>query len=56
MLWVLIAVVLLSASGILYAALGPLRGTASARTLQVFALLQYALAGVLIAARVTGYA
>ncbi len=56
MLWVLVVVVVLSASGILYASLGPLRRTASARSLRVFAAIQFALAGVLTLARISGWA
>lgn len=48
--------VLLSAMAILYAAIGPLRATGSARLLRLVALVQFAVAGVLALARLTGFA
>lgn len=56
LLWVFVALVLISATGILVAAQGPLRATASARILRVFAFLQFALAAVLVVARLSGWA
>lgn len=56
LVWVFAALVALSASGLLYAALGPLRGTPSTATLTAFAFVQYGLAAVLVVARLAGWA
>ncbi|MBB6097650.1 putative membrane protein [Deinobacterium chartae] len=43
-LWILVALLLLSASGILYAAFGPLKQTSSATTLRVVGIIQLLMA------------
>lgn len=55
-LWLVVAFVALSATVILLLCLGPLRAAANVRTLRAFALVQYAAAGLLAAARLTGNA
>jgi|GEM_PF-5728399 len=55
MLWVFVVFVTLSATGLLFAAQGPLRGTPSAPIVRVFAVIQYLLAAVLVVAELTGF-
>ncbi|WP_169737046.1 hypothetical protein [Deinococcus pimensis] len=56
MLWVLVVLIVLSASGLLYAARGPMRGTPGALPLTVVSVVQYLLAAVLAGARLMGVA
>ncbi|WP_198170845.1 hypothetical protein [Deinococcus arboris] len=55
-LWVFFVVILLSATGILALALGPLKSAPSAQMLRMIAGVQYALAALLLGARLTGNA
>ncbi|MBZ9712148.1 hypothetical protein [Deinococcus multiflagellatus] len=55
-LWVLFILILLSATGILALTLGPLKTTGNTSTLRLIAGVQYALAAVLLVARLMGKA
>lgn len=56
LLWVLFAIIVLSASGILWLSFGPFRGTAQVLPLRLVAAFQYLLAAVLAGARLLGKA
>ena len=56
MLCVFVVLILLSATGLLAASIGPLKGTPGAGPLRVVAIVQYVLAGILVGAALLGYA
>ena len=56
LLWLVVAFILVSASGILYLTLGPLRAAANVNTLRAFAAVQYLCAAILAGARLLGKA
>jgi hypothetical protein len=56
MLWVLVILIAVSATGLLLAARGPMKGTPSALPLTAVAVVQYLLAAVLAGARLAGIA
>lgn len=55
-LWVVVVLIVLSASLILALTLGPLKTAANVRVVRGFALVQYAAAALLAGARLTGNA
>ncbi len=55
-LWLLVAVIVLSATLILALTLGPLRSAANVGVIRAFAGVQYAAAALLAGARLTGNA
>ncbi|WP_221089907.1 hypothetical protein [Deinococcus aquaedulcis] len=55
-LWVLFILIVLSATGILALTLGPLKTARNVMTLRLIAGVQYAMAALLLGARLTGNA
>lgn len=55
-LWLVVILILLSATFIMVLALGPLKAAPNARTIQVVAGLQYVAAALLVGARLLGKA
>ncbi|ANC71429.1 MULTISPECIES: hypothetical protein [Deinococcus] len=56
LLWFVVIFILLSATGILYLTLGPLKTAANVSTLRAFAAVQYLCAAILALARAFGKA
>lgn len=56
LLWLTVAFIVVSASAILWASLGPLKTAANVRTLQAYAAVQYLAAAILAGARLMGKA
>lgn len=56
LLWLVVLFILLSATGIMYLTLGPLKTAANVSALRAFAAAQYLCAAVLVLARAFGKA